>query len=487
MRSDYDFSNAVKGKYAGRVDTRTSPTEARKIWHHPSVKLIMGNGDPVETVVESARQLVLQAADAGVLTVPIDPFKLAQLRGIPVIPKPDVPDAQLVPGTGGKPVIHYNPTRPRTRVRFSICHELGHTLFPDCLDQVRHRLFHSRTSPVDYELEALCNLAAAELLLPLGSVQEDMEKLRLSVDTALKLREKYEASTEAVLLRLAGLSGVPCAVFAAAPEESTQDGERNYRLEYVRGGAAWDSGLRRGDLLPMTSVVRECTGIGFTAKGTERWIPGGPAIDVDAVGVSPYPNRDPHRVRPRVTGLIRPFGQGASDRSPIHLVRGNALEPRGSGIRIVAHVVNDQTPNWGAGFGRALQRKWPDAQRHFSEVFFQTHGSKLGLTCSTKVEDEVFTFQMTSQHGYGPSGPIRLRYEALRKCLAQLRQAAIELNASIHMPRIGTGEAGGSWGLIANLITEELCAKGITVTVYDLPTSNARTPKQSGLFDETFN
>jgi Zn-dependent peptidase ImmA (M78 family) len=484
MRSDYDFSNAIKGKYVGRVDTGASPTEVRKIWHHPSVKLIMGQGDPIETVVESARQLVLQAADAGLLTVPIDPFKLAELKGIPVIPKPDVADAQLVPGPGGKPVIHYNPSRPRARVRFSICHELGHTLFPDCLAQVRHRLFHSRTSPIDYELEALCNLAAAELLLPLGSIQEDMAKLKLSVDTALRLREKYEASTEAVLLRLIGLSGVPCAVFAAAPEESSQSGERNYRIEYVRAGVAWDSGVRRGQLLPITSVIRDCTSIGFTARGTERWIPDGPEIDVDAVGVSPYPNRGSQLVRPRVTGLIRPAGQSANDTSPIRLVRGNALEPRGDGIRIVAHVVNNQTPNWGAGFGRALQRKWPSAQRHFSDVFLHTHGSKFDLTCSTEVEDGIFAFQMVAQRGYGPSGSVRLRYESLRNCLAQLRQKAIELNATVHMPRIGTGEAGGSWGLIANLIIEELCTKGVPVTVYELPTTTARPSKQSGLFDE---
>ena len=237
----------------------------------------------------------------------------------------------------------------------------------------------------------------------------------------------------------------------------------------------------------MNSVVRDCTSIGFTAKGTERWVSDGPEIDVEAVGVSPYPNRDPGRVRPRVTGFIRPVGQSPNDPSPIHFVRGNALEPRGNDVRIVAHVVNNETPNWGAGFGRALQRKWPDAQRHFSEVFFSTHGSKLGLTCRTKVDDGLFIFQMVAQRGYGSSSSVRLRYESLRNCLAQLRQSAIELNASVHMPRIGTGEAGGSWGLIANLIIEELCAKGVVVTVYDLPTSTARPPRQSGLFDERFN
>jgi len=336
---------------------------------------------------------------------------------------------------------------------------------------------------VDYELETLCNLAAAEVLLPLGSIQEDMQTLDLSVDTALKLRQKYEASTEAVLLRLIGLSGLPCAVFAAAPEESSQQGGRNYRLEYVRSGSSWETGLRRGDLVPSTSVIRECTGIGFTAKGTEQWIPEGFAIDVDAVGVSPYPNRDPNRVRPRVAGLIRPVGE-AQGRSPINFVRGDALEPRGVGVKIVAHIVNNKTPNWGAGFGRAVQRKWPEAQRHFSDVFHGTYGSKLGLTCTTKVEDQVFAFQMVAQRGYGHSSSTKLRYEALRTCLAKLREAANELDASVHMPRIGTGEAGGSWGLISNLIIEELSARGVTPTVYDLPNSRSRTREQSGLFDE---
>src|SRR5579884_3173205 len=98
MRSEYDFSKATKGKYTGKVDTGLSPSAARRVWHHPSVKLIMGQSDPVEVVIEGARQWILQAADAGILTVPIDPFKLADLRGIPVTPKPDVPDAQLVPG-----------------------------------------------------------------------------------------------------------------------------------------------------------------------------------------------------------------------------------------------------------------------------------------------------------------------------------------------------------------------------------------------------
>src|SRR5262249_41913711 len=267
MRSHYDFGNAATGKYVGKVDTHKTPTHAGAQWHHASVKLLAGQGDPVEVVVEKARAMVLEAADAGILTTPVDPFKLAELRSIKVVPKTDVSDAQLDREAGDKPIIWYNPNRPKARIRFSICHELGHFLFPDWAQQVRHRLFHSRTAAVDYELEALCNLAAAELLLPLGSVQEDMSKLDLSVETALKLRVKYEASTEAVLLRLAGLSGTPCAVFAACAETTNMP----YRLEYVKSAMSWEPSVGRGDLLPMDTILRGCTAIGFTAAGKERW------------------------------------------------------------------------------------------------------------------------------------------------------------------------------------------------------------------------
>lgn len=487
MREHYDFEKGIKGKYAGKVDYHATPAKSRTQWHHASVRLIAGQRDPVEVVVEKARELVLKAADAGVLSVPVDPFKLAQLQSIQVIPQADVIDAQTVPGPSNRPLILYNPNRPKSRVRFSICHELGHTLFPDCTQQVRHRLFHARTSAVDYELEALCNLAAAELLLPLGSVIEDMEKLQLSVETALRLRLKYEASTEAVLLRLTGLSGTECAVFAATAEQSVGSEEPRYRLEYVKSSTSWDPGVERGDLLPATTVVSECSGIGFTATGNEKWIADCDEIRVEAVGVSPYPNRDPKRVLPRVTGLIRPVGPEPKEGSPIRFVRGDALKPRGSGAKIIAHVVNDKTPNWGAGFGRAVQRRWPDAQEDFSAFFARTAGSKLGYTCLSRVGNDVYTFQMISQHGYGPSASTRLRYEALRKCLEQLRTSALERNATVHMPRIGTGEAGGSWGLIVNLISEELCAKGVPVTVYDLPDKKSSGQKQSGLFDENNN
>lgn len=478
MKDRYDFSRGVRGKYLGKVEHRVIQTQDAPSWKHPSVRALAEQGNPFDLVVEKARTIVLDALDSQSLTLPIDPLKLAELRSIPVVPRNDVRDARTVCGPGDTPVIEYNPNRPRARIRFSICHELAHTLFPDCTQQVRNRLYHSETTPASYELEMLCNLAAAEFLLPVGSMQEDLSNLRFSVEAAIQLRLKYEASVEAVLIRLAGLSSTRCAVFAAVADESGSAQPR-YRLEYVKAVQNWDAGVTSGDLLPSDTVAKDCVAIGFTASAHEKWSAAQKdKLSVEMVGVSPYPGR----LLPRVVGLMRPIGEDIKEGSPIHVVRGDALQPRGEGEKIVAHVVNDQTPNWGAGFGKAIQSRWPHAQKAFKEAFEQTRGSKLGLTFLSRVQDGIAAFQMVAQRGYGTSPKTRLRYGALRDCLQQLREAAIQRNASVHMPKIGAGEAGGSWALVSNLITEELCTKGVRVTVYQLPGKTRPTNPQGDLF-----
>ena len=43
----------------------------------------------------------------------------------------------------------------------------------------------------------------------------------------------------------------------------------------------------------------------------------------------------------------------------------------------------------------------------------------------------------------------------------------MNLEASVHMPRIGCGLAGGKWEEIEPIITDELTSQGIEVSVYD--------------------
>jgi len=44
---------------------------------------------------------------------------------------------------------------------------------------------------------------------------------------------------------------------------------------------------------------------------------------------------------------------------------------------------------------------------------------------------------------------------------------ATSLSASVHMPRIGCGLAGGRWDRIEPLIVATLCTRDVDTTVYD--------------------
>lgn len=47
-----------------------------------------------------------------------------------------------------------------------------------------------------------------------------------------------------------------------------------------------------------------------------------------------------------------------------------------------------------------------------------------------------------------------IRYEAVERCLEKLYKIAEENQASIHMPRIGCGLAGGKWECIEPIISK---------------------------------
>ena len=60
-----------------------------------------------------------------------------------------------------------------------------------------------------------------------------------------------------------------------------------------------------------------------------------------------------------------------------------------------------------------------------------------------------------------------IRYDSLHSCLRAVRTLAETLGASVHMPRIGCGLAGGEWSRVEPLVASELTDGGIPVTVYD--------------------
>lgn len=432
-------------------------------WTNRSAKLLAGDGDPLVAVADRARELVFKAIDAGWKGPPFDPLELATSMKIDVVAREDVRDARIV-ATGTKSLrIEYNPNRSRARVRFSLAHELAHTLFPDCADAARHRSHVDRGETDDWQLELLCNVGAAEILMPMEALP-DIESHDADIDDVVRMTKEFEVSTEALLLRVARLTGQPCCVFTAAKTDNKKS-TAPYRIDYVAPSRAWNEELpRRGSRLPTESVVAECSAVGFTAKALEVWPPG-LEVRAECVGIPPYPG---HRY-PRVAGLIRPARGRHVHEEPITYVRGDATKPRGKGSRILAHIVNDSTPRWGAGFAREVAKKWPEVQKDFV-TWASESGSRLSLghIHTYELDKELTILHMVAQHGYGPSPRPRVRYAALRECLMRVADLAMNSTATVHMPRIGTGQAGGKWEIIKDMISETVSLRGVNVFVYDL-------------------
>src|SRR5216684_423513 len=469
------------------------PGETLKYWKNSSVLKFAGARDPIKAITEKAQDVVFKAMEEGWNGPPFDPIALAQILNIRVVPLNNVGgdairDARIVADKSGGLTIEYNPNKSQARIRYSICHEIAHSFFFDCGEKVRHRLAPEEMHGADRQLELLCNLGAAELLMPIGSFPQIAHN-KVTMSKILDLRKQFEVSTEAVLLRIVKLSEDPLAAFSAVASEA--GGARRYAIEYCVTSKDWDVMLRPGFVLPERTALTQCIAIGFTTEASEIWKGEMGQIDLEAVGVPPYPvpaeTRTPDyylskaratQTIPRVVGFIRPKSHQKSTRPTVTYLKRDATTPTDASPTVIAHIVNDKTPNWGAGFGRFLAKKWPEVQENFRRLWTDRGRLQLGTAYLTEVSPTLAVFHMISQHGYGSSPKPRLRYEELRQCLRLLADAALSRHARVQMPRIGAGEAGGSWPVIEEMIQDTLCRRGIAVTICDLPDTHTKEAAQ---------
>jgi O-acetyl-ADP-ribose deacetylase (regulator of RNase III) len=153
----------------------------------------------------------------------------------------------------------------------------------------------------------------------------------------------------------------------------------------------------------------------------------------------------------------------------IQYLQGDATSPQAKGNKIVAHICND-LGGWGKGFVLAVSRRWKEPEASYREWHRNRAANDFGLGAVqlVRVEPYIWVANMVAQRGMktGSNGP-PIRYEAVHECLRKLSDFALEQAASIHMPRIGCGLAGGRWERIAPLIEDTLSSRGIAVFVYD--------------------
>ncbi|RFS15698.1 macro domain-containing protein [Emticicia sp. C21] len=148
-------------------------------------------------------------------------------------------------------------------------------------------------------------------------------------------------------------------------------------------------------------------------------------------------------------------------------LKGDATLPQANGTRIIAHICND-IGGWGKGFVVAISKRWKAPEIAYREWHKTKTDFALGNIQLIQVEDEIFVANMIAQRGMGiRKNQPPIDYKAVELCLSNLAKNAQNLQASIHMPKIGCGLGGGRWEIIEPMIQKTLLANDIETFVYD--------------------
>ncbi|MEJ2882283.1 macro domain-containing protein [Pedobacter sp. GR22-6] len=152
----------------------------------------------------------------------------------------------------------------------------------------------------------------------------------------------------------------------------------------------------------------------------------------------------------------------------ITYINGDATNPAVEGNRIIVHICND-IGAWGKGFVMALSKRWKAPELQYKAWYKSKDNFSLGQVQFVQVEEGLWVANLIGQHKIyrDENGNAPIRYESVLSGLEKVAQFAVDNIATVHMPRIGCGLAGGTWDKIEPLIETTLIGKGIDVTVYD--------------------
>lgn len=186
---------------------------------HPSICALLddeGINDPFIAIRKRARAVVTQAQAMGWQGPPFDVSEVASMRGLKVEKTFDFADdldACVMPGK-----ILLNARKPEVRQRYSVAHEVGHTLFPDYEAMLgRTGKLWRRHSDETEEFERLCQAAAAEILLPYDAFQAALLQYGRTIAGIIRTSIGFEASIEATARRMVETADYAMAVIYVRP------------------------------------------------------------------------------------------------------------------------------------------------------------------------------------------------------------------------------------------------------------------------------
>jgi Zn-dependent peptidase ImmA (M78 family) len=153
---------------------------------------------------------------------PVPVEKIAKMQGIEVVLEKfeDANISGFLYRDHDRAIVGINPSNHPNRRRFTLAHELGHFFLHQKLNEVhvdRDRDFqvklrdNTSSKGIDPE-EVEANRFAAELLMPVKFIEEDLKQMDeidlLNEDALKKFARKYGVSLQAFILRLANLGKI---------------------------------------------------------------------------------------------------------------------------------------------------------------------------------------------------------------------------------------------------------------------------------------
>ncbi len=207
--------------------------------------------------------------------------ELAPLQCIKEIVKTDLGevDALLIRRKDGY-IIKVNANSPATRQNYSCAHEIGHTFLHE-LERVprfnNEELRCDESRVIGNSKERLCQIAAAELLMPHHIFKRYLEYFGVSVSSIERLAEEFKVSIHATAIRIAEVSPEPCIAIKWKPWQKTRSkgfiAKHMGKLIYVRDPSALfkayqtDSAVKSFKSFEIGSIKKRCA---MESKGFGR-------------------------------------------------------------------------------------------------------------------------------------------------------------------------------------------------------------------------
>ena len=147
-------------------------------------------------------------------------------------------------------------------------------------------------------------------------------------------------------------------------------------------------------------------------------------------------------------------------------VEGNLASPKSIGPQIIAHVCND-SGIWFGQHAADIFREWPHCKRYYLDWYQARRKNDFGLGSvqfvngnRTHVNRLIRLANMVCI-----SGRQKIRYRAITQCLKAVARKAMQLGATVHLPRI-SNDFTDSWDDLVVLIQGAICNRGVRVFVY---------------------